>query len=178
MNSIVRTRLAQFLLIVAIALVTYRAQADDVRYLPTAQVALSQYAQTLQAAEKSIDLVYYIYDPCALSAGLIDKILIQKATQKTAPRVHVRILIDAEGYGDDHVQRDVFASAMKKYGIEIRYFNRFTSHWDILANNRLHAKLMLVDGKTYITGGRNIGDDYFSLGTGINFVDRDIMGDI
>lgn len=155
--------------LIALLTLTGPVRADEVRYLPTAQLALTEYATTLLSAQKSIDLAYYIYDPCSISGGLIDKILFQKVKSG----VRVRILVDAEGYGEQN-RRDLFAAAFAARGIEVRFFNSSTSHWNVLSNNRIHAKLLLVDGKTYITGGRNIGDDYFSLAEAVNFVDRDV----
>lgn len=42
-------------------------------------------------------------------------------------------------------------------------------------NQRMHNKVMLVDGVIGITGGRNIGNNYFDYSVKYNFKDRDIM---
>lgn len=145
------------------------AKADQIRYLSTAKIALSQMTATLQSAQKSVDMAYYIYDPCAPSTGLLHKILAQKASEG----VSVRLLIDAEGFPKGP-KRDAFATSMAQQKIQVRFFNQWTSHSSVLANNRMHAKLMVVDSRVYISGGRNIADDYFSLAEKINFVDRDV----
>src|SRR5690606_16954412 len=44
-----------------------------------------------------------------------------------------------------------------------------------LINYRMHNKLMIVDSQMFITGGRNIGDEYFSL-SARDFQDIDILG--
>jgi phosphatidylserine/phosphatidylglycerophosphate/cardiolipin synthase-like enzyme len=42
-------------------------------------------------------------------------------------------------------------------------------------NQRMHNKVMIVDGKTAIVGGRNIEDTYFDLAKGMNFRDRELV---
>ena len=42
-------------------------------------------------------------------------------------------------------------------------------------NQRMHTKLLLVDGAVGISGGRNYADDYFDWATDYNFRDRDIL---
>ena len=40
-------------------------------------------------------------------------------------------------------------------------------------NHRMHAKLVLIDGRIGITGGRNVDDRYFDLSERFNYRDRD-----
>jgi putative cardiolipin synthase len=160
----------RFTLFIALAMAaSLSAKADQIRYLSTAKIALSQITATLMSAHRSIDMAYYIYDPCSNSAGLVHNILAQKAKEG----VRVRLLIDAEGFPTGP-KRDAFTTAMAQEKIQVRFFNKWISHASVLANNRLHAKLTVVDSRVYISGGRNIGDDYFSLSETINFVDRDV----
>lgn len=42
-------------------------------------------------------------------------------------------------------------------------------------NQRMHNKVMLVDSAIGLTGGRNIGNNYFDYSTKYNFKDRDIL---
>lgn len=42
-------------------------------------------------------------------------------------------------------------------------------------NQRMHNKLMLVDGCLFITGGRNIENTYYDFATELNFRDRDVL---
>ena len=168
-RSFVFRSLCFSILIVLSLVVSLSASADQLRYLSTAKVALTQMTAMLQSAHHTIDMAYYIYDPCANSTGMLHKILAQKASEG----VRVRLLIDAEGFPTGP-KRDAFTTAMAEEKIQVRFFNKWISHSSVLANNRLHAKLMVVDNRAYISGGRNIGDDYFSLASGINFVDRDL----
>ncbi|HLC83916.1 MAG TPA: phospholipase D-like domain-containing protein, partial [Bacteroidia bacterium] len=43
------------------------------------------------------------------------------------------------------------------------------------ANQRMHNKTFIVDGKLVITGGRNIADEYFDYDHEYNFRDRDVL---
>ncbi|MES2692990.1 MAG: phospholipase D family protein [Verrucomicrobiota bacterium] len=42
-------------------------------------------------------------------------------------------------------------------------------------NQRMHNKVMLIDGALLLTGGRNIENTYFDHSTGMNFRDRDVL---
>jgi putative cardiolipin synthase len=43
-------------------------------------------------------------------------------------------------------------------------------------NHRMHNKLMVVDNRATILGGRNIGNEYFGLSPTFNFRDLDVLG--
>lgn len=42
-------------------------------------------------------------------------------------------------------------------------------------NQRMHNKVLVVDGAALVTGGRNIENTYFDHSTGMNFRDRDVL---
>ena len=42
-------------------------------------------------------------------------------------------------------------------------------------NQRMHNKLMVIDGQVMLTGGRNIENTYFNHSTGMNFRDREVL---
>jgi phosphatidylserine/phosphatidylglycerophosphate/cardiolipin synthase-like enzyme len=42
-------------------------------------------------------------------------------------------------------------------------------------NQRMHNKLITVDGRVAVTGGRNIENSYYHFSTGMNFKDRDVL---
>ena len=42
-------------------------------------------------------------------------------------------------------------------------------------NQRMHTKLLLVDGAVGVTGGRNYADDYYDWDADYNFRDRDVL---
>ncbi|MCP3903167.1 MAG: hypothetical protein GY715_05970 [Planctomycetes bacterium] len=42
-------------------------------------------------------------------------------------------------------------------------------------NQRMHNKLMVVDDRVAITGGRNVANEYYDRVIGLNFLDRDVV---
>ncbi len=140
------------------------ASADSLRYLARGDQALMQMMDLIRSARHSIDLTYYIFDPCAVSSNIILKALQDKAKAG----VRVRVVIDAMTHGSA-LQRQ-FGQLLNQDGIELRYFNKGIVP---MINYRSHAKVMIADGDRYITGGRNLADDYFGLQEQ-NFIDRDV----
>ncbi|MBN1869297.1 MAG: phospholipase D family protein [Candidatus Omnitrophica bacterium] len=53
---------------------------------------------------------------------------------------------------------------IKGYGIDFKKTNR-----------RMHNKIVVIDDRIGITGGRNIENDYYDRGAGRNFKDRDVL---
>jgi len=86
-------------------------------------------------------------------------------TAAAARGVEVRVIVDATTqytFGD----YDVLAG-LAEAGGQVLPFNPITEwaslRWsiDVNANQRLHEKVLIVDGRYAIIGGRNWGDDYF-----------------
>ncbi|WP_028484488.1 phospholipase D family protein [Thioalkalivibrio sp. ALE17] len=89
--------------------------------------------------------------------------------------------IDARG-------RDATLAAIDQHpNIEVRVFNPFRSREGLLRasaefffrgsdlNHRMHNKAWIVDGHLAITGGRNVGDEYFEASPDYNFADLDLV---
>ena len=150
------------------------APVDQLQYLPKAKPAIASYYRDILSARKSIDMTYFIWDACTTTG----KVITQALEKKVKEGVKVRVLLDGTNQKPDG--QKLLKAAMARRGIELRYFNK--SYYDetmpmkemrLESNWRTHAKFTLVDGEKFITGGRNIGDDYFSLREGFDFVDRD-----
>lgn len=137
----------------------------QLRYLDNAELALSQHFSNIRLAKKSIDMTYYEWDPCSSVTKALTKELEEKA--KELPRGSVRLLIDAHTHSAK--MRRQFTEYMRRKGIAVRYFNIPP----VKINKRTHAKLDLVDGERFISGGRNMTDDYFALSEK-NYIDRDV----
>jgi cardiolipin synthase C len=136
--------------------------------------------ELIDRAQASLDLQYYIFRSDDTGR------LIQQALLRAADRgVHVRIITD-DGEtvaGDEKVLR---LAAHPQ--IEVRVFNPFDyrGHNKMLRaldflfhksrlDYRMHNKLMLVDGTVAVTGGRNIGDQYFQVDPDSQFGDDDVL---
>ena len=115
-----------------------------------------------RAAERSIDVQYYIWN------GDVTGTLMFDTLREAADRgVRVRILLDDNNTsGLDRV----LAALDGHPRIEVRLFNPFVTRrmrWlgfvtDFRrVNRRMHNKSFTVDNQTTIIGGRNIGDEYF-----------------
>ena len=129
--------------------------------------SLEERLEMIENAQTSIDVEYFIFN-LDQSGRMFTQALVEKAKQG----VKVRMLLDY--YMVKNKFTPFFAHEMAKYGIEVKYYN-VTSLLNIFKGQyRNHRKLLVVDGKEAITGGRNIGDEYFDLSDKFNFLDRDI----
>ncbi|MBO7645235.1 MAG: phospholipase D family protein [Alphaproteobacteria bacterium] len=129
-------------------------------------------------ATKTIDLQTYIYSNDFSSHILIDEL------KNAADRgVKVRVLID--DYGTNSDIADVILLNQHP-NIEVKIFNavkkrsRFLYYPQMLMdfnrlNSRMHNKLFIVDNVALITGGRNVGSNYFMPETAVNFSDTDVL---
>jgi len=85
--------------------------------------------------------------------------------------VRVRVLVD----GIKHDLSNRMFSRLINAGVCVREFHPLGPCPTRFPGYRNHSKLMTVDGHSFITGGRNIGDEYFAHSIGDDFVDRDIL---
>ncbi len=129
------------------------------------------------AAERSIDAQYYICDPDASGSYFFQRLI------AAADRgVRVRLLLDDNNLSDDREMATLCAHP----NIEVRVFNpfRFRARWARLPQyafdfdrmvRRMHNKIFIADDAVSIIGGRNIGNNYFSLDEESNFRDFDLL---
>jgi putative cardiolipin synthase len=128
------------------------------------------------AAERTLDLQYYIWHPD--DAG---KLLVHQLLQAADRGVHVRLLLDDIGTSPS----DAHLLALDSHpNIQVRLFNpaanrtfrglSFLFEFGRL-NRRMHNKSFTADNQVAIIGGRNIGDEYFGIGPGVEFADMDVM---
>lgn len=131
-------------------------------------------------AEKTIDIQYFIFS--LDNIGLIACDYIVRAADRG---VKVRILVD-----DIMVDADIedILTLDSHKNISIKIYNpgvnlgknifskikKFATDFRS-ANQRMHNKTFIVDGKIVITGGRNIADEYFDYDHDYNFRDRDVL---
>lgn len=129
-------------------------------------------------ATKTIDLQTYIY-----SNDFSSKVLIAELKNAADRGVKVRILLDDYGTKSDIVD----VTLLNQHpNIEVKIFNTVPNRTKILyypqfltdfnrLNSRMHNKLFIVDNFAYITGGRNVGSNYFYPETASNFSDTDVL---
>lgn len=148
----------------------YSEQASDneITLLNRPEESLEARLDMIARAEKSIEVEYYIYD--LDEAGKLMTLELIKAAKRG---VKVRMLLDYFLAGKSFDK--YLAAEVAKYGIEVKYYNDASIIRISTVQFRNHRKLLSVDDKESITGGRNIGNHYFNLATDINYDDRDIL---
>ncbi|HEX2165482.1 MAG TPA: phospholipase D-like domain-containing protein, partial [Thermoanaerobaculia bacterium] len=85
----------------------------------------------------------------------------------------VRLLVDAQW---NRMPPPVAAHLLDE-GVEIRHYHPFRWRRPGWVTRRLHDKLLVVDGRVLIAGGRNVESPYFGLGrqlTRRDYVDADV----
>ena len=155
------------------------AEHSTLLALPDNREAMLWRLMLIDEARSSLDLQYFIWDSHAASALLFDRLL------AAADRgVRVRLLVD-DLLLDANDSNLAAVSAHPHF--EIRLFNpgrlrrtRFGRVGEMAVkfrqlNRRMHNKLLIVDGSMAIAGGRNVGDEYFGLGSKFNFRDLDVL---
>lgn len=130
----------------------------------------------IRAAEVALDVQYYIWKRDATGLILLDEL--RRAAERG---VRVRLLLDDNGIsGLD----DDLAALAALPNVEVRLFNPFIFRalkplgyaFDFIRlNRRMHNKSLTADGAVSILGGRNISDIYFGFGSGVQFIDADVL---
>jgi putative cardiolipin synthase len=144
--------------------------------LPDGRDAFAARALLADAAERTLDVQYYIWQNDMSGTLLFD------ALRRAADRgVRVRLLLDDNNTsGLDNT----LAALDAHPNIEVRLFNPFTARrWRGLGyltdfprlNRRMHNKSFTADNQVTIIGGRNIGDEYFGASQDVLFIDLDVM---
>jgi phosphatidylserine/phosphatidylglycerophosphate/cardiolipin synthase-like enzyme len=156
------------------------ANLSGIRLLLSGDEALASLIALADRAERTLDIQYYI-----IHEDNSARVLLHHVRLAADRGVRVRVLIDdLNTAGEDRR----FLHLSEHANVEVRLFNPFTagrfatwtrflaSATDIRRiNHRMHNKLFVADNAIAITGGRNIGDEYFTLDPHSNFVDLDVV---
>jgi cardiolipin synthase C len=136
----------------------------------------------IRAARESIDLQSYIF-----TTDVSGQLLLQELLQAARRGVRVRVLLDQLFSLDDPALLAYLSKAHANF--ELKLYNPTfgearTQSLEFAAgilccfwrfNQRMHVKLLLVDGKAGLTGGRNVQERYFDWDAQFNFRDRDVL---
>ena len=130
----------------------------------------------IEAAERTLDVQYYIWHNDMAGGLLLDALL--RAAERG---VRVRLLLD----DNNTTGLDALLAAIDSQpGIEVRLFNPFRHRrWRVIdyltdfarLNRRMHNKSLTADNRVTVVGGRNVGDEYFDVGHDVMFVDLDVL---
>lgn len=110
----------------------------------------------IQAAEKEVNVQYYIIQPDALGRRVRDALI-----ERAQAGVKVRLLYDEVG---SKKTSSKFFDDLRSAGGQVEVF--FPSLFKLInfrVNNRNHRKLVIIDGQIGYIGGFNVGDEYLGL---------------
>lgn len=155
-------------------LVGSSAQADEVYLLEDPNEALQARIDLIEQAQESIEMEYY-----KIHGGEVAETIVGVLYEAAQRGVKVRILIG--GLTHLFVDQPAVTMLVAHPNIDVRFHNSMEefykpSHWLM----QLHDKVLLADGTSLISGGRNIGDKYYERldeGEGSLTIDRDILID-
>jgi putative cardiolipin synthase len=128
------------------------------------------------AAEKSLDVQYYIWH-----ADEVGYLLFEALWQAAERGVRVRLLLDdlnTKGLDgtiavlDQHPNIEVrlYNPVMQRSARVLNFITDFSR-----VNRRMHNKSFTADNQASVVGGRNIGNEYFGVGSGVVFTDLDVL---
>jgi putative cardiolipin synthase len=144
--------------------------------------ALKLRIHMIRSARYTIELQNFILRGDDTGLLILDELL--KAARRG---VRVRLLLD-QMFSYSDVERLVQLT-LAHVNLEIRFYNP-TFHKAKMAkrdwlsgmaccfrrvNQRMHNKLLVIDGVAGVLGGRNIADRYFEFDTNYDFKDRDVL---
>ena len=156
------------------------ADVSGFRLIPSGEEAYATLLTLADRAERTLDLQYFIIEGDNAVRELMRHVL--AAAERG---VRVRVLVD-----DLHSDgRDLaFLRFSSHKNIEVRLFNpfpggrmsNFTRYLSGAAefrrvNRRMHNKAFIADNALAVTGGRNLGAEYFTQNQNTNFVDLDVL---
>ncbi|HPF72424.1 MAG: phospholipase D family protein [Lysobacteraceae bacterium] len=157
-------------------------ERNYVLLLDRGEDALLARVNLIRSARQSIELQSFIFAEDDAGFLMLDELL---AAARRG--VHVRVLLDQlYAVGDTRLLARL---AAEHVNFELRLFNPTFGRAKTNAlqfvggilccftrfNQRMHNKLLLVDGRVGITGGRNIENRYFDWDRTFNYRDRDVL---
>jgi putative cardiolipin synthase len=158
------------------------APVHHVNLLEQGKASLALRVHLMRAAKKSIEVQTFIW-----SEDDTGHLTLAELVAAARRGVKVRVLVD-QLYSLDN-PRLLGELARAHANLEIRMYNPTfgdakTQPLEFAAgilccffrfNQRMHNKLLVIDGEIGINGGRNIDDRYFDLSDTFNYRDRDIL---
>lgn len=150
--------------------------------LDDGQDALLARMHMIRSARERIDLQTYIYKED--DAG---RMVLHELLAAARRGVQVRVLIDQLSAMESPDTLAALSGIHRNFQLRIYspLFNLGRPNYAdyVLAsfirfrqlNQRMHTKVLVVDGEVGVTGGRNYSDDYYDWSQTYNFLDRDVL---
>ena len=157
------------------------ARSDDwFELLNTGDEALQWRLRAMDSADRSIDLQTFLWknDPTGLR-------IIRHILAAADRGVRIRILVDDTFTLNEN---DTIYNIDRHPNIQFRIYNPFGRRYDSMVlrqlmnlgeftrlNHRMHNKVLVVDNRAAILGGRNLADEYFGFHPSANFRDMELL---
>ena len=141
------------------------ASADVFRLLDDDREAAQARVDVFQQATHEINALYFLAKNDRITLAALA--LLRDAKRRGVG--HVRLIVDANF---QHIPKSVLGY-LRDEGVQIRVYHPLTLRHPLWVFYRMHEKVVIADGKRYITGGRNLAQSYFGLAKK-NYVDRDV----
>jgi putative cardiolipin synthase len=164
-----RRFLKRFWLAIVVLAAATPAFADRVRILATDREAAEARVEMVLGARQEVLASAFIFgdDPFTLTSLS----LLRDAARQG---LKVQLIIDAQW---NKIPRAVQAHLLAA-GIEIREYHPFRLDRPRWITRRMHDKMVIVDGRELLAGGRNVESTYFGFGRQIrrrNYIDLDLQ---
>ena len=149
------------------SLLARSAAPHTITHIDHGAASFQRRLELIASARTSIALEFFIYDVDDAS-----RLLTQALIKKARDGVQVRILVDFSA--PVFKLKPAYARLLGEAGVKVRYYNTSALYRLVSIQHRSHRKLLIIDGETVLTGGRNIANDYFDLSDHYNFLDSDL----
>lgn len=159
-------RLTRFALVVFLA-VASTADAGVFRLLDDDRDSAQARIDLFQQATTQINALYFLARNDRITLAALS--VLCEARRRG---VQTRLIVDANFH---HIPKPILGY-LRDQGVEIKVYHPLTLRHPLWLFYRMHEKVVIVDGKRYITGGRNLAESYFGLAKK-NYVDRDVYVD-
>ena len=129
-------------------------EPHEVQVIDAGIPALQKRLEMIDRATQRISVEYFIFNTDQ-AGRIFTQALIRK--KQSNPKVQIRVIVDASS---TVLQlKGNYINELVRNGIEIRYYNPVFFLQFITMQYRDHRKLLAIDGREAITGGRNIADE-------------------
>lgn len=134
----------------------------EIQLITSGAVALKTYLALIESAQESIELETFV-----IKSDSTSRLILHALMKKAEAGKRVRVLLDS--YGND--MSSWALKSLKRSGAQLRYFNN--SWFSFFPVD--HRKLLIIDRKVVVAGGRNLSNDNFSLGSAFNRLDYTLV---
>ncbi len=136
---------------------------NQITYHLTPQASQQALLDAVKDAKKSFHIETFIWHNDDAGNELVQALAKRKAVAKEAGKdFDIKVLIDSIGLrgGSGGSKDAVIVDKLKQSGIDVREFNSKFLSMEAKGIPLTHRKLYIADGEKFITGGRNIGNEY------------------